>query len=157
MSQAHYQVDTYAAQQSIGYLMRRAATMMRLEMESVFSGHGLSFMQWATLLLIRDGLAKTAAELSRELGYDSGAQTRLIDQLESRGLLRRERQESDRRQVNLLLSPLGLHSLEELMPLVVRVGNRCTEALNEVELKNLTSLLTRLVDHMDSMTNTLKG
>ena len=89
--------------------------------------------------------------MSRELGYDSGALTRLVDQLESRGLLRRERQESDRRQINLSLTPLGMSSLEELMPLVVGVVNRATEPLSTDELQNLNTMLTRLVIHMEQL------
>jgi DNA-binding MarR family transcriptional regulator len=157
LSTSHYQSATYVANQSIGYLMRRSAMLMRHQVESVFSGHGLSFMQWASLLMIRDGLALTAAELSRQLDYDSGALTRLIDQLESRGLVRRERCEADRRQVYLKLTPIGLHSLEELMPLVVGVVNRSVEPLTGAELQTLISLLSRLVDHLDTLPESVKG
>jgi DNA-binding MarR family transcriptional regulator len=148
---SHYQPDTYVARESIGYLMRRSATLMRNQIESVFEGHGLSFMQWVSLLIIRDGLALNCAELSRELGYDSGALTRLVDQLESRGLVRRERREDDRRQMKLSLTPLGMSSLEELMPLVVGVINRSTEPLSAQELNQLTTMLSKLVTHMEHM------
>lgn len=147
----HYQSDTYEARHSIGYLMRRSATLMRQQIETVFEGHGLTFMQWVSLLLIRDGLALTCAELSREVGYDSGALTRMVDQLESRGLVRRERQESDRRQLRLSLTPLGMSSLEELMPIVVGVVNRSTEPLSTDELTQLTAMLSKLVKHMEQM------
>ena len=130
---------------------------MRSQIESVFTGHGLTFMQWVSLLLIRDELAQTCAELSRELGYDSGALTRLVDQLENRGLLRRERREQDRRQVWLKLTPLGMSSLEELMPLVVGVANRSTEPLSGDELQHLTSMLTKLVNHLELMPQSAKA
>jgi DNA-binding MarR family transcriptional regulator len=153
---SYYQTATFGARDSIGYLLRRSAVLMRTRIESVFSGHGLTFMQWALLLLIRDELAHTASEVSRQMGYDSGAMTRLVDQLETRGLLRRERHDSDRRQLRLTLTPLGQHSLDELMPLVVGVANQSVAPLSSDEMSTLTSLLDRLIHHMEDQTSIAK-
>ena len=53
------------------------------------------------------GQAATVAELARECQLDTGAMTRLLDRLEAKGLLRRVRNQLDRRVVKIELTELG--------------------------------------------------
>jgi DNA-binding MarR family transcriptional regulator len=50
---------------------------------------------------------KSASELCKEMSYDAGAMTRMIDRIESKGLIRRVRCMQDRRLVYLELTDLG--------------------------------------------------
>jgi DNA-binding MarR family transcriptional regulator len=62
---------------------------------------GFTFTQWVVMMHLRDGLALNARELCVQLRHDSGAVTRVLDQLEARGLVQRERSLEDRREVKL--------------------------------------------------------
>ncbi len=59
--------------------------------EALFVEEDVSFVQWVILMNLRDGLRMTSAELCQHLCHDSGALTRVIDQMEERGLIRRKR------------------------------------------------------------------
>jgi len=145
----YYQSDTYRAHSSIGYLVRRGASLMRTQVEAAFAGRGLTFTQWAALLLLRDHPAYTASDLCRELHHDSGALTRLLDQLEARALISRERRSTDRRLVMLVLLPAGRSLMESLLPLVVERMNEAVSVFTPAEVDTLTNLLERLITRLD--------
>ncbi len=122
---------------------------MRTQVEAAFLGRGLTFMQWAALLLLRDHPAYTASDLCRELHHDSGALTRLLDQLEARALISRERRSTDRRLVMLVLLPAGRSLMESLLPLVVERMNEAVSVFTPAEVDTLTNLLERLITRLD--------
>src|SRR6476469_9397851 len=101
VSRQQYSAESFHLQESIGYLVKRAQRLMHDRIESVFASQGITFQQWVVLMHLRDGLANTTAGLCQELRHDSGAMTRLIDQLEERGYIERQRQSADRRIVDL--------------------------------------------------------
>jgi DNA-binding MarR family transcriptional regulator len=81
MSKQHYHVSTYRAQMSIGYLVKRAHSMMLDIMEPVIEQHGFSFIQYVVLSSLRDGIAVNPKVICTQFRHDSGALTRVIDQL----------------------------------------------------------------------------
>src|SRR5580693_5507711 len=103
-------VDGFTARGSLGFLVRRAQKLMSQEAEQVFAGRELTLSQWIVLELIDEGLVITPGDAARLLGHNTGATTRLIDQLEGQGLLTRRRESGDRRLVSLVLRKAG-HSM----------------------------------------------
>ncbi len=77
---------------------------MQERIEGLFAEQGCTLQQWVVLMHLRDGLAITVADLCRDLHHNSGAMTRLIDQLESRNLIERRRNSEDRRVIELSLT-----------------------------------------------------
>ncbi|HEV3285742.1 MAG TPA: helix-turn-helix domain-containing protein, partial [Steroidobacteraceae bacterium] len=71
--------------------MSRARTSLLAGLDAELEGFGLSGMQFAVLKHLAEGAAETAADLCRYLHYDTGAMTRILDRLEQKGLVRRER------------------------------------------------------------------
>ncbi len=53
MSKQHYQVATYRAQHSVGYLIKRAHSMMLDTLEQIFEERGFSFIQYVILSWLR--------------------------------------------------------------------------------------------------------
>jgi DNA-binding MarR family transcriptional regulator len=147
----HYSAATYRARSSIGYLVRRAGNLMVSRIEAVFASHEITFVQWLVLMYLRDGLATTAAEICRELCHDSGALTRVIDQLSDRGFIERRRSTEDRRVVELFLTDTGRQTVESLIPLVVDNLNLVLDGFSTAEVETLTRLLSKLVDAIQAV------
>jgi DNA-binding MarR family transcriptional regulator len=145
----HYDARTYTVQDSVGYLMRHGASLMREELEAAFANHGFTFVQWVTMMRVRDNPALTAGDLCRDLHHDSGAFTRVLDQLEKRGLIRRERSETDRRVVLLHLTPDGRRVVETLLPIVVERLNHALAEFSAAEVATLARLLRRLIGRLE--------
>jgi DNA-binding MarR family transcriptional regulator len=146
-----YNPKTYRARDSIGYLVRRAGNLMTTRVEEVFSEHEITFAQWMVLMRLRDGLATTAAELARDMCHDSGALTRIIDQLAQRGLIERQRGREDRRTIALSLTERGLETVNGLVPTVVGLLNLALAGFTHDESVELTRLLNKLIDGVNAV------
>jgi DNA-binding MarR family transcriptional regulator len=103
-------------------------------------------------MCLRDGIASTCADLSRELSHDKGSMTRLMDQLERRGFVHRRRDLEDRRMVFLDLTPEGLAAVNRLIPKLVDYYNELLVDFSAEDVQRLTDLLRRLreaLPHVD--------
>ena len=150
MSKQHYQVSTYRAQSSIGYLMKRAHSLMLDVMEPLVEEHGFTFIQWVILSWLRDGIAVNPKDICIQYRHNSGALTRVIDQLAERGLLERIRRDRDRRKVELQLTPAGRAAVESLIPLVVEKLNLALAEFSSTEVKEFQRLLIKLNNSLQS-------
>jgi len=140
----HYRVKDFRGEICIGYLISRAYAMNRAQLEAEFDGEDISFTQWRVLMCLRDDIANTCADISRELAHDKGSMTRIVDQLEERGFIRRERDKDDRRLVFLILTAAGRAAVNRLVPKLVNYYNDLLEGFSPQEVQLLTQLLTRL-------------
>jgi DNA-binding MarR family transcriptional regulator len=146
-----YQPDRYAADESVGYAMRRVLLSMTQQTSRLLEPVGLTSAQWAPLFKLRMAMkAVTIAELARELQMDPGATTRLIDRLEAKGLCRRERSELDRRVVNVALTPEGARVAEHIPAALSAVMNAHLAGFSHEEWQTLMGLLVRMVRNGES-------
>ena len=144
MSKQHYQVSTYRAQKSVGYLVKRAHSLMLDVLEPVLEARGFSFVQYVILSWLRDGIAVNPKDICFQFRHNSGALTRVIDQLAERGLLERMRRDRDRRKVELQLTPAGREAIEGLIPLVVEKLNLALADFSSAEVQEFLRLLIKL-------------
>jgi DNA-binding MarR family transcriptional regulator len=144
MSKQHYQVSTYKAQNSVGYLVKRAHSLMLDVLEPMLEKRGFSFIQYVILSWLRDGIAVNPKDICFQFRHNSGALTRVIDQLAERGLLERMRRDRDRRKVELQLTPAGLETVEGLIPLVVEKLNLALADFSSAEVQEFLRLLIKL-------------
>jgi DNA-binding MarR family transcriptional regulator len=147
-----YTPETYTVRGSVGYLIRRARNLMTVRVETAFNKHEVTFVQWIILMQLRDGLASTSAEIARDMCHDSGALTRVIDQLEQRGLIARRRSQLDRRTIELMLTDAGLATVNALVPMVVGLLNDALADFTQDEAQTFTRLLNKFIDGITAET-----
>ena len=143
MSKQHYETATYRAQDNVGYLVKRAHSLVVDIMEPVFEARGFTFLQYVILAWLRDGIALNPRDICAQYRHDSGALTRVIDQLAERGLLERIRRDRDRRKVELQLTPAGRETVEGLIPLVVEKLNLSLADFSGAEFGEFLRLLLK--------------
>jgi DNA-binding MarR family transcriptional regulator len=156
MSKQHYQAATYRAQDSVGYLTKRAHSLVMDSLEPVFEARGFTFIQYVVLSWLRDGIAVNPKDICLQFRHDSGALTRVIDQLAERGLLERVRRDRDRRKVELQLTPAGRETIEGLIPLVVEKLNLALAEFSVAEVHELRRLLVKLNTRLQSTVSPAK-
>lgn len=149
MTKPFYNRENFDAQNSLGCLLRRAVNMMTPRAEARFVDRELSFSQWIALVCVRDGITKTCADIARHMNSDSGATTRLVDQLEERGLMTRCRSTTDRRVVHLSLTDKGKSVTDGLTPPLIEMWNDVLGEFSHGEAAMLIALLTRLVKRLE--------
>ena len=152
MSKQYYQVSTYRAQKSIGYLIKRAHSLMLDVMEPVLEARGFTFIQYVILSWLRDGIAVNPKDICFQYRHNSGALTRVIDQLAERGLLERMRRDRDRRKVELQLTPAGRETIASLIPLIVEKLNLALADFSSAEVEEFLRLLVKFNTTVQSAT-----
>lgn len=144
MSKQHYQINTYKARNSIGYLIKRAHSFMLDALVPVLEAQGYSHIQYVILVSLRDGIGVNPKDICTQFRHDSGALTRVLDQLAERGLLERVRRDRDRRKVDLQLTPRGREAVEGLVAVVIEKLNLALADFSSEEVQEFLRLLTKL-------------
>lgn len=145
MAEPFYTVDTLEPPTSIGFLVKRCGGLMSQLAERRFAAERVSFTQWMVIANLGRFERLTATALSAETCHDLGALTRIVDDLEAEGLVRRERTERDRRVVEITLTPEGRRYLQAGKRLVVELLNSLAEPFSRQELETLITLLQRMM------------
>jgi len=129
---------------------------VRGRFEALFQGHGeLTHQQYNVLRILRgaqpDGLP-TLAIAERMLERTPGI-TRLIDRLEAKALVKRQRDREDRRVVHCRITPAGVALLAALDGPVDRLDDEVLNCLDERELATFLGLLNRVRLGLHSQAN----
>jgi len=123
--------------QVMNSLLRRVDTHMQpLE---------LTGMQWEPVLMLWLKRADTVAGLARVSNMGCASMTRMLDRLEEKGLLRRERSELDRRVVNLHLTTKGKKIASKIWPIVVEGMHVHLDGFKKEELVQFNDFLGRMM------------
>lgn len=140
----HYDPSSFESQKSLGYLLKTNHALMREGAERILAKFNFNFVHWIILQKLHEGLVNTASDLCREIAHDNGAITRVIDQLEDKGLIERIRSLQDRRVVNLTLTDAGRNELNQLTPAVIDCLNNVLAPFSDAEFLELIRLLEKL-------------
>jgi DNA-binding MarR family transcriptional regulator len=142
---AIYDAKTFQPREGVGFSLGRARKTFILALEKELAPYDISSSQWAVILNIADGRAATAGELCKAMRYDPGGMTRLLDRLETKGFLRRVRDEHDRRTVHLELTASGKALRPRIIEALVRVLNQLLRGFTRSEVRQLQDMLGRII------------
>ncbi|TDN59186.1 DNA-binding MarR family transcriptional regulator [Paraburkholderia sp. BL10I2N1] len=140
--------NIYRSEESVAYRMNQVRLLLCNAIDAQLAASGLSALQWGVLKALFDGRARTPTELYRILLSDSGAMTRQLDFLEKRGFVRRERNESDRRSVYLVLTDAGRTVTCKTLPLIVETNDRQLHGFTGDEVKALKQFMDRMIANL---------
>jgi DNA-binding MarR family transcriptional regulator len=121
----------------------RTYDLLRSIEDGLFATFGLSAQQYNALRLLRGehpGTLPTLALASR-LVTQAPDITRLLDKLEERGLIERQRLDSNRRVVQVGITAAGLALLKEMDDPVRQCGRKQLGHLPAADLSRLTDIL----------------
>lgn len=137
--------EDHFSEHSPGRLLHRISRCMLGFAEARFVSAGMSFTQWLALKSVYDKNAATAGELARLLRMTTGAATRLLDVLEGRGLLVRERSVRDRRVVRLTITDDGIREILAAAPVLTASWNEILSDFEDVEYAAFVRALEKLL------------
>lgn len=149
MRQPYYTLDSLQASNSVGFLVKRCGVLMSQVAEQRFEALSISFTQWLALIWLTTQRSRVSAtQLSEELGHDLGALTRVVDELERRGFVRRERSRRDRRAVEIAITAAGRRQARSAKRVILELLNQLVTPFSEREIDTLIALLQRLMLHL---------
>jgi DNA-binding MarR family transcriptional regulator len=139
----HYTKETFMLTQSVGFTLAKARNMLMAEMDAALKDLDISSQQMGILHSLANGLAATPFELSKLLAIDTGLMTRMLDKLETKGLLKRSRSVDDRRVVNLTLTEKGEAVAARIPEIAPQVLNARLKKFTKAEFEELRRLLRK--------------
>jgi DNA-binding MarR family transcriptional regulator len=136
---------TFVIEESLGYLLNRAARVMARELAERLRPADVGIGQWAVLLFLwaRDGV--TQAELAKIVSIEPPTMVRTIDRMVRDGLVTRTADASDGRITRIHLTDRGRSLGDTLLPHAVAVNEAIGGRLTASESRTLRRLLVKLV------------
>ncbi|AVO49153.1 MarR family transcriptional regulator [Melaminivora suipulveris] len=141
----------YAPERSIGLQLRRIVVQLGAAIECRVEPLGLTDAQWKPLLRLWLREPASASALARECHIDSGALTRLLDRLEAKGLVRRDRAAHDRRVVHVALTNAGRSVAGRLPALLGDAQQALLQGFDGNEQDALRGYLDRLEANLQAL------
>ena len=142
----HYTSDNFTVTESVGFAINKARNLLVTEIDAELKDLDITAQQMGILLSMRQDIASTPFELSTLLGIDTGLMTRMLDKLETKGLLQRSRSLEDRRVVNLKLTKKGEAVADHLPDRVPVVLNKRLKKFTKAEFHELRRLLIKFLE-----------
>jgi DNA-binding MarR family transcriptional regulator len=134
-----------AAENAFLSLVRAASSLLR-GVEVLLNRHGLTAAQYNVLRILRGAGERGACgrEIASKLITAEPDITRLLDRMEKRGLISRQRDVKDRRFVTTRITGSGLETLAALDAPVAELHHHQLKGLAGTELKQLTTISEKL-------------
>ncbi len=101
--------------------------------------------QFVILRNVLKGSAQSACELCKSLDYDRGAMSRMIDRLETKGLLRRVPLPHTRRSVALEVTSTGKTAFPKMEACVERVVGRLMQGVTKSQMREMEKVFKRML------------
>ena len=133
---------------NIGYRIKLLAQLLGRTFQERLEPFGLTLCHWVVLCCLweEDGLpTSTISERVQQVG---GTLTGVLDRMEERGLVRRERDHRDRRIWRIWLTELGQQLQEELPPIAQDIREQAMQGISKAEQERLSQLVDRAIANL---------
>jgi len=140
----HDPVDQGLMSQLIGYHCRRAFVAVEPFSHERMAQYGLRPAEFAVLGLLHANPALSQKQVAQGINVAPPNLAPILDRLEARGLITRERDSADRRVHAFSLTPQGLSLCISAEKTVLELENEAAAGLTPEERRQLIRLLQRL-------------
>jgi MarR family transcriptional regulator, multiple antibiotic resistance protein MarR len=148
-----YDTETYQPASGVGQLMYRVRSAQMSALDQALAQDPdlaqleISAAQYIIISVLDKRGVDSPVQLCKDLSYDAGAMTRMLDRLEAKGLIMRRRCPDDRRCVKLELSEAGRAALPKLRACSVRVLNSFLRGFSQAEARQLEGFMRRMLEN----------
>jgi DNA-binding MarR family transcriptional regulator len=139
----------------IGKLLRRAHMTFSREFRERLARHAVTFGEFVHLERLWDEDGLTQTELSSRVGIVTASSTQIIETLERRGFISRERNPRDRRHINVFLTSVGKHLKPPLLSCARETNRIARSGLKSSEILSLFALIERIIENLED--NPIEG
>ncbi len=152
MAQTHTRRASLPSEDRAFVALQKAADKLAVQAEQLLKSKGLTGAQYNVLRILRgaepDGLPCSSIG-ERMISHDPDM-TRLLDRMEKRSLITRQRQSDDRRVVKTRITSGGLELLKRLDPPVRELHKRQFAHMGHARVKTLADLLDDICEQEEA-------
>lgn len=132
----------------IGYRLKLLAQLLGRKLQDRLETFGLTPFHWVVLCCLweEDGLATSS--IGEKLQQVGGTLTGVLDRMEERGLVRRERDPYDRRIWRIWLTDAGKQLETVLPPIVLEIREQAMKGIPHAEREHFSQLVERSIANL---------
>ena len=128
----------------IGFEVRRTHLALARKFGEIFSDVELKSGQFSILAAISEHPNQTQTVIAKQLGLDRSTMVPLLDVLQKKQLIERERDPNNRRAHILTITTKGKRVLNKSRPLIDEHETAVTKGITKLEKRQLLRLLSQL-------------
>ena len=133
------------------YLLNRAGARIATAFSEEVRPLGATLQIWRVLAALHEQDGRRMGDLSNTTSIEVSTLTRLVDNMEQRGLVARRRERADARVVLLHATPAGRRLTQRILPIAERYEAVALAGFDASEAENLKAALRRLYANMDGL------
>jgi DNA-binding MarR family transcriptional regulator len=133
------------------YLLNRAGARIAAAFGEEMRPLGASLQMWRVLAALREKDGRRMGDLSLTTSIEVSTLTRLVDNMEQKGLVARRRDAADSRAVLLHVAPAGRRLTRRILPIAERYETVALKGFGAAEAASLKAALQRLYANMDDL------
>jgi len=134
---------------SSGFLLARLGMRFKAQAIACAEAAGFELYDYSVLAILAEGARETQGTIADALTLDPSRLVALLDRLEQRELIVRQRDPLDRRRHVVSITAKGKHELGRIREQIKRFENAFLAPLDAADRKALHELLLRLAEHND--------
>jgi DNA-binding MarR family transcriptional regulator len=134
-----------------GYLphaLSRLMNALNLELMDVLRPLDLTSQQFRVMQVLFVHELVSISEISRDAVIEQSVVSRVVDQLEKRGFVKRRKRATNARIVEVSLTPVGLAVFTSILPRAHEIVDHAVEVLSGDESETLLHLLSTVLRHV---------
>jgi DNA-binding MarR family transcriptional regulator len=131
------------------YLLNRAGARIAASFSDKVRPLGATLQMWRVLAALRDQNGRRMGDLSMTTSIEVSTLSRLVDNMEEKGLVGRRRDPQDARAIVLHATPAGRRLTQRIVPIAERYEAVALAGFNAAETEILKAALRRLYANME--------
>ncbi len=142
------QWDEVLAPYSLGYRIKLLSQILGRTFQDRLAPFGLTTFHWVVLCCLweEDGLA--TSRIGERLQQVGGTLTGVLDRMEERGVVRRERDANDRRIWRIWLTEAGKELEKVLPPIAMEIREQAMAGMSTADRELFSSLIDRAIANL---------
>lgn len=133
------------------YLLNRAGARIATAFSEEVRPLGATLQIWRVLAALHEQDGRRMGDLSNTTSIEVSTLTRLVDNMEQKGLVARRRARADARVVLLHATPAGRRLTRRILPIAERYEAVALAGFDAGEAESLKAALRRLYANMDGL------
>jgi MarR family transcriptional regulator, organic hydroperoxide resistance regulator len=138
------------SERSFSVLVRRAHRVFVRLLGADLAAWSLTVAEWSVLRQLWHQEGITQVELAERLGVQKAALTAILDSLERKDILKRNRNEHDRRKMVVCLTEQGRALKKVLLPYGVKNNVIAVRGIDPADVETATRVLEQIIDNLGS-------
>lgn len=140
--------EAVLAPHGIGYRIKLLSQLLARRFQEQLDQFDLTIFHWIVLCCLwkEDGLA--ISNIGEKLQQVGGTLTGVLDRMENRGLIRRQRDPQDRRIWRIWLTEDGRNFEAILPPIAMELREQAMQGMSSIDRDHFSSLLNRAIANL---------